>query len=290
MYFAGALDLAEGRFGAALERFLVAQEGGVSGNVQLIGYAHLLSGDLEKARLAFQTRPASGAPYLDIDSRLAEVSLLIEQGAVGGAVERSLELAVLAKDAGLSSEFDYRLLAVSLDCALGKGELVGASREAQQLLGPKTGSPLADWRQNARILLLAGVLARCGDVAQAVELLEVADPGKEDNASRLTDNLLRIAMAEISVAENKPTLAIRLLHEHLDGREAYLLRAALLRAYIAAEDEDGVARELKWLAENRGRGIYEYAGTLTIAAPLSVAEWRVANRLSASSSLRKLGD
>ena len=177
---------------------------------------------------------------------------------------------------GLPPDLARQLDVIDLSLSALEGKSAAFSSAAREALkaeqrqpAPTSGPERSDRR--FRVLLIAYLGAKAGDVELAHAALDAAGPQARDAEYPVPLNMLEIAEGELAIAEHRPADAIRVLAKRNDGTELYAGHAVLMEAYAASAQPANALTEAKWLASHRGRAFTEYGAEWVMTA-FNVAE------------------
>ena len=131
---------------------------------------------------------------------------------------------------------------------------------AERSGAPDSGDPVARVDRQRRILLIALLSARNGDVELARQALSMVEPSTTGPDYPELAQRRIIAEAELATALGEPENAIAALLAVCDGSEFYSARVALLTAYTSHGDAVNARVQSTWLLEHRGRAYSEMHG------------------------------
>ncbi|MFY2762681.1 putative peptide modification system cyclase [Arenimonas sp. MALMAid1274] len=291
-YLQAAVQMSLNRYDQAIASFEQAESLGVAGSkVDFIGvYAAQRRFDL--ATRTAGTQAQFDTAVADLESRRFGISLAIDQGEFALAEARARELVRDAKDQGvndltLSSQLGAGLMVRSYqpDAAFADDLLAFAAARGERLA---QADALEQRHVVLQILASAWMSARLGDTRTAVRLIESVQAHPLLAAYPANVSMLRIARAEVALAEGRPESAVALLDGPVGkGEGLYLERAVLMRARAGSREWTQALVLAQWLASNRGRAYGEFDG-MGMLKPANLAESNLALGASAAYA-RELG-
>ncbi|WP_188310361.1 putative peptide modification system cyclase [Arenimonas fontis] len=271
-YLSGSIALSANQIDRAITLFEKAETLGVRGYARDFVEAYIAKRDYAEAARLQSLQTSSNVVAPDLEARLVEVSLPLDQGRYREALAAMQRLAeeAMARDRKLLARA-YQLSVFSLrayapDETLGR-DLEGWVKEVEAEFDQAQPWPA---RQLAFHLLGgAWVAAHTGNEPLAKHLVSKLESHFSIERYPANAAMLRIARAELALASGEPGKAVELLlPDHARNTGLYFSRAVLLRALLATRRDAEAALVADWLIENRGRALGE---------PTLLSAWQPAN-------------
>lgn len=284
VYMAATAELALGDAPAAIALFEKAVTLGSRGHLRdyIDAHAALRQYDLARRVAALQT--PVGLPAQDIESRLFEASLPLDQGDWAGARAAMARLRADAAATGVNENVlgELDMMALSLRVYAPDEAFAADLRRWADDQRTRFDQANAMLQREFIFRLLAGawMAAHTGDVALARELVAAVGEHPQLRRYPATAGMARIAKAEIALAEGRPAEAIDLLaDDHAKGQGLYFGRSVLMRALVAAGDRKQAVQVAAWLSQERARAFGE---------PTNALGWQLANVAESTLALHVL--
>lgn len=255
----GRAQLAQNRFGDALESYRVsAKLGRWTSNRHVIA-ATAASGDIPAAM-----RMIEGEPEDELSSGLEGVAVAIDAGDAGRAWKVNKHARANCGDGGLACElFDLQglMLGVATDKPTTAKVFEKKARELLRLATDTKGNDRQDWLFMAAATVYGA--QRAGHPEVAVRLLEpLRTASKALNDARCAE-LITIVEANGERLAGQQEQAVKRLQPLLDGTELYQARVVLWQA-LAGQAGTQQQDARKWLLAQAGRAYAESAGSYVL--------------------------
>jgi putative peptide modification system cyclase len=259
-YLKGLILLYRNEYKLALEAFKQADNSGVRGNKSEYVAAYLAVDDYVNANKIFKSQNKVGDARVDMDSRLSEILMPLSHGDLDAGLKSSR----LIRDESMeisNSAATYQGVFLSLQSYSPSKNF---NSELQSYLNTQLELLKSSGVTEQRNLLFninasAWMAARTGDVHMAKQALESTSANNLKYPIAANTDMRLIAEAEVDLANNDVSDAIKTLEKRASAENSlYLLHATLEQAYRRANDSRAADLQLKWLAENRGRAYAEY--------------------------------
>ena len=284
VYMGATAELALGDAPGAIAMFEKAVTLGSRGYLRDYVDAHASLRQYEQARRVAALQAPVGLPAQDIEGRLFEASLPLDQGDWAGARAAVKRLRADAVATGVNENVlgELDMMALSLR-AYAPDEAFAADLRRwsdDQRERFKQANTMLQREYLFRLLAGAWMAAYSGDLDLAREL--VADVGEHPylKVYPATAGMARVARAEIALAEGRAADAIALLaDDHATGRGLVFGRSVLVRALEAAGDRKQAAQVASWVSEQRARAFGE---------PTNAIGWQLPNVAESTLALHAL--
>lgn len=264
-YLSGAMRLALNQYAEAIHDFEQAESLGVRGTKREYIETFAAQRRFDLVAKAMQLQSATGSAAVDLNARLVEVSLPLDQGQFRKSVAAAEALAALAKSESLDPRVRdthagivLLLRAYQPDVGFAKDLRAHAAVLVDSLQQADT---LERRHRLMQVLVAAWTAAHGGEPALARSLLETVRGEALVEAYPANLAMQRATRAELALADGDAPAAIAVLAPAIERNQGlYLERAVLMRAYAANQDWTQAAALAEWLAANRGRAYGEANG------------------------------
>lgn len=292
LYLQGAALLALGRDAEAIKQFDAARQAGHAGAVYFHAYAYASRRDWANVQRVVALRKPTGTPTGELEVAREAALLALDKGQWEEALRLSrdaLQVAETLDAVYTAPENRIRLYEVEW--------LAGMRSPAQMadVLGAAirdVGQPLPEDDQIAlayqahRLQTLAYLAARNGTATALRDAIARVDAWKQHANYPLIVQMQSVLRAELSRLQGRPEEAVRQLAALAERPDALVsVHSALLRALLAAGDDDGVVAQANWLASHRGKA-YMDMGMAGHVQPFSVADTTLAHLDAAEAWMR----
>ena len=272
MHLAGVMNLGADKITEARVAFERSESLGGRNPLRYHAYAHAVNRQFDLAQQTLGGEAKTGFAGAELDTRLPDITLPLDQGRYDEAVQAAHDLANAPVEAPLQKR-TYFGTWLSL-------RSYGASAPSQREWSDYAAAALATARRpkdpdevNATFAALHGasMLARLGAVEEASKIVDALATSGPALGYPALDDMLAIANAELALKGGKPHDALTVLRPRLTGSEINLVHATLLRAYLAEGADADARREAEWLATHRGRAYVEW-NSQYLLQPVNVLE------------------
>ena len=273
MYLLGLLDTAQEDYSGAEVSFNKYESLGGRGFNRDHADLYASERQFRRAEQVLKQADSTGIKAVDLEMRLSTITYPLDQGRWQAALNSAREL---QRDSAAVSKLLERIrFGTALGLVTfeqGSGALPDWRRFAAAEL-PSAGAPDGPDVFSLRFAALYGAsqLAKLGDAQTARGVLkELRQPVEQSGYPTLVD-MAKVVEAELSLAENRPDLAIEILKSRVHGSELCIVHAVLLRAYRQANLSQDAIREAQWLSSHRGRAYVEWNAERMLQ-PMNVLE------------------
>lgn len=281
-YLSGVLYLAKNQYEKSVQHFVRAESLGESGFKREHAEAFAAVRSYDDARRIQQAQTATGIAGSDLEMRLIEISLPLDQGQYEQALAAARRLQAEAAGPSFSDltrsiqeGIVLSLRSFAPDAAFAADLAAYAKARAGRMAEANT----LERRHVVFQLAAAGwMAAHTGDAATAKTMLKAAQGEASLATYPANAAMVRALDAELALLAKDPARALLLLQPSVDADTgSYFERAVLMRAQLAAGNRDAAEDLAHWLATNRGRAYAE---------PNSLGLWQAANLIEANLALR----
>lgn len=281
-YLSGVLNLTRNHYEKSVEYFVRAESLGERGFKREHAEAFAAVRRYDDARRIQQAQSATGIAGSDLEMRLIEVSLPLDQGQYEQALAAARRLQ--AEAAGPSFSDLTRSIQEGITLSLrsyAPDETFAAdlAAYAKAHAGRLADANALQRRHLVFQIAAAGwMAAHTGDAATARTMRKAVEGDPSLAAYPANAAMLRALDAELALLDKDPARAVALLQPSVDSDSgSYFERAVLMRAQLAAGNREAAEALSQWLATNRGRAFAESN---------SLGLWQAANVIESNLALR----
>ena len=260
--FLGDIQVSMGKTGDAAKSYAAARQ---VGSPQLYldpVNLFLASADHAGAADAIAKEDTRNFPFFEVEKSLLTAALEIERGRFAAALAATETAAKKADDAKLEpSRQRARLAHAAIRFAMGDAK---AGDELKDFIGQEITRLAAsgetyDLSSYTHLSLAAMLALRHGDAALAGRALAALQPKAEGSGYFSLEQPYRSAACEARIEQNAAD-AVACLEALLSDRAYYQTHVALLRAYVAAGQNEKALATARWLIDHRGQATAEWLG------------------------------
>lgn len=281
-YLSGVLRLAKNQYEQSIAHFDRAESLGERGFKREHAEAFAAIRRYDSARRIQQAQSETGIAGSDLEMRLIEISLPLDQGQYDQALAAAKKLQSEASGSSFSDLTRDIQDGITLLLRSYAPDDTFAADLADYAKTRKDGLAGANELQRRHLVFQAAaagwMAAYTGDAVIAKAMRDVVAGDATLTNYPANAAILRVLEAEIALLEKTPGKAIALLKPvDDDGHGSYFERAVLMRAHLAHGDREEADKLAAWLAANRGRAFAE---------PNSLGLWQAANVIESNLALR----
>ncbi|KFN49571.1 putative peptide modification system cyclase [Arenimonas composti] len=287
-YTAGVLNLALDRYAEAQNHFEQASLLGVGGFNREHAETFVAQRRYADAARVLALDSATGSDVVDLEMRLIDISLPLDQGDIAQATAVAGQLAAAAAGASELHRWNLEGIRLSVRALDPDPEFAADLRAhaAAQAGRLADGDVLLQRHVLFQALAAGWMAANSGDTVTAQAMLDVVAGNRLVDTYPANAGMRRALEAELALAAGDPGKAVALLKRAVTLPGAsYFERAVLARAQYAAGDWEGAATTAAWLADNRGRAFAE-STSIGHWQPMNVVESTLALKLRAMALTR----
>jgi len=222
----------------------------------------LASADHVGAADAIAKEDTRNFPFFEVEKSLLTAALEIGRGRFASALAATEVAATKADDAKLEpSRQRARLAHVAIRFAMGDAKANDELRDfvGQEIRRLASSGETYDLSSYTHLSLAAMLALRHGDPALAARVLAALQPKAESSGYFSLEQPFRSAACEARIAEDAAG-AVACLEALLSDRAYYQTHVALLRAYVAAGQDEKALATARWLIDHRGQATAEWLG------------------------------
>ena len=268
--FLGDVQTAMGKPDAAAKSYIAAREVG-SPQLYLDPVNQFLARhDLAGAAEAVAKEDTRGGfPFFEAEKSLMTAAVEVGRGHLDSALAATEKAAKTADDAKLEpsrqrARLAHAAIQLALDEAKGRKELDALVEQELQRLA--AASETYDFSSYTHLSLAAMLALRHHERALADRVLKTLQPKAEGSGYFNLEQPYRIATCESGI-ENDARSAAACLEALVSERAYYQTHVALMRAYLAAGDDDKALAAARWLVDHRGQATAEWLGEFAGRVP-----------------------
>lgn len=289
-YLLGGLNLALDRTAEALKAFEQADALGVRGYKREKAETFAVLRNYAEAERVLAAQESNGNASEDVEQRLGEITIPLDQGRWGKALSAATVLEAVAEKASPLNSATYRGIRLSLrsydpDPAF-NSDLRAYLKQQTSLLA--NANALDRRHLQFQVLASGWMAAYSGDPDTARVALAAAGDAAKDSGFPANQDIALVLQAELNLADGRPEAAVLALASRAtQGNALYFLHAVLMRALARSKQYEEALQQAEWLATHRGRAFGEH-NSLNLWQSINVLESNLA-LLTAARYAEQLG-